>query len=281
MESSGCTFIRMALYFSSPRPSGFFPLRWPVTAGARLPVLLAALVLIGFPAQSPARKAKTLQKATLVEVASYIPCIDGCSRFTDPANAFCFRLDDEYLVGEGKSYLHDAKFAGMEDFAGKQLPIRFDKRHLWISPPDRSTFKIERGSLFENFKDRGCVREVHKPILAMAHAAKRPAGVPAGAFPVPGSGMGDFQPLFLWYKCSTDAAAATVACNRWYRNGEPDGMDWYCARTADGKPLEPGFLLDPVLSQVGRLVTKSGELLQHDSRERIGNQLARPSEACR
>jgi hypothetical protein len=252
-----------------------------MASGTIFLVLLAVLAFIGSAICSYARSAKKLQQATLVEVAEYIPCIDGCSRFTDPASAFCFRLGDEYLVGEGRSYLHDAKFAGMDDFAGKQLPIRFNKRFIWISPPDRSTLKIKRDSLFEKFKDAGCVREVHKPIHALAHASKRPASVSADAFAVAGSGTGDFQPLFLWFKCSMDASAGTVACHRWYRNGEADGMEWYCARTEDGSPVAAGFVFDPLLSQSGRLVIQTGAVLQRDNRERIGDQLARPSEACR
>jgi len=266
-------------------------------SGAILPVLLAVLVsvlvsMICAPCAS-ARPAKRFETATLVETAKYIPCSDQCSALTSPAGAFCFRLSDqggdEVLVGEGKSYLHGDKFSSLEELAGKQVLIRFSQRSLWIKPPDRATVKLRRGSLFEQFKDSGCVREVHKPILAEAYSSKRSAKIPDGAIAIAGSGKGDFQPLFLWFQCAIESDAAphgeTIACRRWYENGDSDGTDWYCAQTADGAPvaadLAASSAIDPLLSQAGRLVLKSGAVLRHDNRARTNDKLDRPGEACR
>lgn len=59
--------------------------------------------------------------ATLVEAANYLPCGDGCSALTDTASAFCFRLGDQVLVGEGRSYLHEGKFSAMEEWTASSF----------------------------------------------------------------------------------------------------------------------------------------------------------------
>ncbi len=239
---------------------------------------LAAFAALSLPICASAEKAKGYAAATLVEAANYLPCGDGCSALTDPASAFCFRQGDQILVGEGRSYLHEGKYSSMEELAGEQLQIRFSGRSIWIRTPDRPTVKIRRGSRFENFKDVGCIREVHRPILAIADASKRPAKVPAEAFALPGSGKSD---LFLWYQCALEPDKTVIACRRWYRNGDAYGKDWYCAQTMDGAPVGAVATLDPLLSQEGRLVLKAGAVLRHDNRARTNDILDRPNEACR
>lgn len=241
-------------------------------------IFTAVLVAMGFAACSSARTPKGIATVTLVETEAYIPCRDGCSATTIPARAFCFRAGDEYMVGDGRSYFHEGKFTSLEDLVGKQVPIRFKGRKVWIRPADRAAVKIQLGSLFEDFKDNGCVREVHKPILALA-AHTRPGGkVPADAIAIAGPGRGEFQPLYLWYRCGLDADA--IACRRWYRNGEPTNGDSYCAQTADGAAVGAGFAIDPLLSRAGRLVLTSGLVLRQDGRERIDGKLEKLGEAC-
>jgi hypothetical protein len=144
--------------------------------------------------------------------------------------------------------------------------------------PDGRTLKFERGSGFENFKDAGCVRAVRKPIMDEANAHRRPAKVSAYAFPLVGTGKGD---LYLWYQCDLEADKSVISCRRWYRSGEANGQDWYCARTQDGAPVAEDFELDPLLSQVGRLVLKSGGVISQDHRGRTDGRLDRPNETCR
>jgi hypothetical protein len=72
-----------------------------------------------------------------------------------------------------------------------------------------------------------------------------------------------------------------IACRKWYANGDFYGKDWYCARTVAGAPVAADFELDPLLSQEGRLVLKSGAVVQQDRRGRTNDQLDRPNEACR
>jgi hypothetical protein len=281
MGSIGCTFICMAISFRFFRRMGpSEPDRYK-TPGVLLPILLAVLVSVSCAICASARPAKGFETATLVETETYIPCGLGCSLAVEPARAFCFRLGDQVLVGEGRSYLHEGKLGSMEELAGKQVPIRVSRRSIWIRPLDGPTMRIGRGSLFENFKAAGCIAEVHKPILARANSSRRPAKIPADAVAIAGSGRGDFQPLFLWFQCALDSDAATIACRRWYGNGDSDGKDWYCARTVDGAPVGADFALDPLLSQAGRLVLKSGAVLRHDGRARTNDQLDRPGEACR
>jgi hypothetical protein len=249
-------------------------------SGAFLPILLAVLLLLSSAVCSSARSAKGTGTATLVETETYIPCRDGCSTAGEPARAFCFRLGDEFLVGEGRSYFHEDKFTRMEDLAGKQVPIRFSRRSLWIRPTDRAAVKIGRGSRFEEFKDSGCIREVHRPILALAASSRRPAKVPGDAIAIAGPGRGEFQPLFLWFQCGVDSDPSAIACRTWYRNGEPAGTDWYCAQRVDGAPVDAKLPVDPLLSRAGRLVLTSGAVLPHDSRGRINGQLEHPGVAC-
>jgi hypothetical protein len=49
----------------------------------------------------------------------------------------------------------------------------------------------------------------------------------------------------------------------------------------DGAPVAAEFEIDPLLSQEGRLVLKSGAVVQQDHRARTNDQLDRPGEACR
>lgn len=281
IESIGCTFICMAVPLCFFRRMGPSELDRYKTSGAWLPILLAVLVSMSCAICASARPAKGFETATLVEAAEYIQCNGGCPALANPSSAFCFRLGDQVLVGEGRSYLHEGRFGNMEDFAGKQIPIRVSRRSIWIRLSDGPTLRIGRGSLFENFKDAGCVREVHKPILAHANSSRRPAKIPADAVAIAGSGRGDFQPLFLWFQCALDSDKATIGCQRWYKNGDSREKDWYCAQTVDGAPVGADFDLDPLLSQDGRLVLKSDAVLRHDNRVRTNGVLDRPSEACR
>ncbi len=244
-------------------------------------IVLAAFAVLNLTVSASAKGTKGFAAATLVEAANYLPCGHGCSALAASDSAFCFQTGDQVLVGEGRSYLREGKFSGLEDLAGKQLQIRFNGRHLWIRTPAGSTVRLRRGSRFENFQNAGCIREVHRPILAAAYAEKRPAKVPADAFALPGSGKGDYPSLFLWYECNLQPDKATIACRRWYRNGDAYSMDWYCARTVAGAPVGAVAALDPLLSMEGSLVLKSGVALQHDHRARTDGQLDRPGEDCR
>jgi hypothetical protein len=284
MQSARCTFIRMTVFRCS-HPSPRFPAPKqtliPEIPTAHLAILFALLVVFSSTTSSWAKTAKVVDTATLVETASYIPCGDGCSLTLQPARAFCFKMGDEYLVGEGRSYLHEGKFAGFEDLAGKQLPIRLNRRFLWVKPPDHGELKIERGSLFEGFKTTGCVAEVHRPILHQANSTHRPVKVPSDAIAIAGPDRGEFRPLYLWFQCGLNAAASTLDCREWYKSGETAPPDWYCARTVNGDPVPANFALDPLLSQAGKLVLQSGAALQHDNRARTNGILDRPAETCR
>lgn len=242
-----------------------------------LPVIALAACLSAS-LYASAREAKQFSAATLVEAANYLPCGENCPAMAEAATAFCFRAGDQALVGEGRSFLHEGKFSSLEEFAGQQLQVRTSRRFLWIKTPDGVVKKINRGSQFEKFKDLGCIRAVHQPIMDAAYAEKRPAKVPSAAFPLAGSGKDD---LFLWYECALDPDKTTISCQQWYKNGDVFGKEWYCAQTMDGAPVGAVATLDPLLSQVGRLVLKSGAVLRHDNRGRTGDALDRPSEACR
>jgi hypothetical protein len=287
MRFIGCTFIRMTVSsfrclltrFRVPGPAKTVAI--PCRRAACLPSLLALLILTGSATCSFARSAKPIDPATLIETETYIPCADGCSLTLEPARAFCFKVGDQFLVGEGRSYLHEGKFTSFDDLAGKQLGLRSSRRSLWIRPPDRGEVKIVRGSLFEGFKNTGCVAEVHRPILRGANASRRPQKVPADAIAIAGPDKGEFRPLYLWLQCGFDVSASTIDCREWYKSGEAAPPDWYCARTTDGTPVSVGFSLDPLLSQAGKLVLQSGAVLQHDNRGRTDGQLDRPGEACR
>jgi len=272
MESSN--FNRMMQSFNSIQFKGICDARKCCWRWA----LMAVVVWVALSMNASARSAKSFSTATLVAAADYLPCGEGCSALANQASAFCFRVGDQTLVGEGSSYLHEGKFAGAKEFAGKQIQLRFSRRSIWIKPPDSSVMKLSRGSQFENFQDAGCIREVRKPLLAAANAHRRPAKVPGTAFALAGTGKGD---RYLWYQCDLDSDKAEIACRSWYRNGDLLGRDWYCARTAAGEPVKADFELDPLLSQVGRLVLLSGEVVPRDHRGRTSGILDRPNEACR
>jgi len=256
----------------------------PVHPAARS-LLLRLVSLAGFAALAltvcAARSAKGTTAATLVEAADYMPCGNDCTGFASPVSAVCLHLGDEAIIAEAENYLHNRRTSWIEDLVGKQVRIRYSKRSLWIVPSDRAAAKLHRGSGFEGFKDPGCTREVHKPILAEAYAAKRPSSIPADAFALAGSGRGEYPALFLWFQCNLDADGRTITCRRWYRDGVADSTDWFCANTAEGAKVGTKFPIDPLLSQASRLVSTSGALLQHDNRSRTNGKLDFPNEACR
>jgi len=243
--------------------------------------LLAAVASMGCALSASGRPAKEFQTARLVEAAEYIPCADACSPFESPASAFCFHVDDEFMVGEEKSVKHKARSASTDDLSGKEVSIRSSSHFIWVQSADGPSVKLKRGSLYEGFKERGCIAEVHKPILAHAKASSRSVKIPDDAIAIAGSGRGDFQPLYLWFECIRDSDLATIGCARWYGNGDSDGKEWYCARTMDGAPVGPNFAIDPLQSLSGRFVLTSGGVLQYDNRARTNDKLDRPGEACR
>jgi hypothetical protein len=241
-------------------------------------IVFAACAALSLTVCASAREAKNFSAATIVEAADYLPCGNGCSEHAEPASAFCFRQGDQVVVGDGRSFLHEKKFSGLEELAGKQVQIRFSRRFVWARQPDGATMRLERGSTYENFRDAGCIRAVRKPIIDAAYAHKRPGKVPTYAFALAGSGKGD---LYLWFQCDLNPDKSVIACQRWYRNGDPYGKDWYCARTVEGAPVAAEFEVDQLLSQEGRLVLKSGAVVQQDHRGRTNDLLDRPGEACR
>jgi hypothetical protein len=244
-------------------------------------LLLCVLGAMSVAVCASARPAKGFETATLVEAAQYIPCQDSCFALDQPASAFCFRVGDDFVVAEQKGYLHELKSAGTDDLSGKQADIKVGSHFISVHLADHPSMRLNRGSLYEGFKEKGCIVEVHNPILAHANASHRSPRIPDDAMAIAGSGRGDFQPLYLWFECIRDAAGANIACERFYGNGDSDGKDWYCTQTEDGQPVGPNYAIDPMLSLAGRLVLTSGAVLQHDNRARTNDQLDRPGEACR
>ena len=241
-------------------------------------IILATCAVPSLSASVFTREAKEYSAATLMEAANYQPCRNGCSERAEPATAFCFRQGTQIIVGDGSSYLHEKKFTGLEELAGKQVQIRLSQRFVWVMLPGGPAMKLGRGSTYENFKDAGCIREVRRPIIDAAYAHRRPGKVPSYAFAMAGTGKGD---LYLWFQCDLSPDKSVIACQRWYRDGTPYGKDWYCARTVDGTLVAVDFEIDPLLSQEGRLVLKSGAVVQQDHRARTNDVLDRPGEACR
>jgi len=241
-------------------------------------IALGACAALSLTPCALAKGAKDYSAATLVETAEYQPCRNGCSAKAEPVSAFCIRQGDQVMVADGISFLHEKKFSDLEELAGKQVQIRFSRRFVWVMPPDGKAMRLERGSTYENFRDAGCIREVRRPIIDGAYMHKRPGKVPTYAFALAGTGKGD---LYLWFQCDLSSDKSVIACQRWYRDGAPYGKDWYCARTLDGAPVAAEFEVDQLLSQEGRLVLKSGAVVQQDHRARTNDVLDRPGEACR
>jgi len=276
MGSSNVKSMKQSL-LSSRFQRFFVPGRGPAPRSFLL-ILFAVCAGLSLPLFSFAREARSFAPATMVEAADYIPCDNGCSANAEPASAFCFKQGEEFVVGEGRSYLHENKFSPLEELAGKQVQIRYSNRYVWVKQADGTVVKLEHNSEYQNFRDAGCVREVRKPIIEGAYLRKRPARVPQYAFVLAGSGKDD---LYLWFQCDLSADKSVIACQRWFRNGDYYGKDWYCARTLDGAPVAADFEIDPLLSQEGKLVLKSGGVVQRDHRARTDDVLDRPKEACR
>jgi hypothetical protein len=281
MRAAGCTFISMAGPSLSLSISRFrTPSRRKSPAALRL-LLIAMLIAMCGAFSASAWASNDFEPATLVEAAQYIPCSDACSVFDSPVGAYCFRVGGRVVVGENSGSIRGEKLSGPDDMDGMQVSLRFSRWFIWMKSPDGSSLRLKRGSLFEGFTHNACVAEVHKPILAHAGAVRKKAKVPYDAIAIAGSGRGDFQPLFLWYQCAMESDQAGIGCQRWYVNGDSAGKDWYCAQTENGASVGATFNIDQLLSQAGRLVLTSGEVLQHDNRGRTNDKLDRPGESCR
>jgi len=277
---------RRTLCRQSPRGCTFIPMESRVSFS---PLLRAGLCMVALAASTAwhwpvaghtAKQPRSNETATLIEAGSYVPCGERCSLVQSPASAFCFRLGAEVLVADGSSYLHEGKFAGVEDLTGKPMPVRLSGRSIWVTQPDGTTVKLKYGSQFEGFHDSSCVAAVNEPILARANRHGPPGRVPSDALAIAGSGKGALPPVYLWFDCVMEAGGGTIGCDRWNHKGRSAGKDWYCARTLDGGHVEGALALDPLLSRDGRLVLKSGGVLLHDGRGRVDGQLERPGEAC-
>lgn len=97
-----------------------------------LMIFIAACTALNLTPCASARNAKEFSAATLVETADYQPCRNGCSENAEPASAFCFRQGDQVLVADGRSFRHEKKFSSLEEYAGKQVQIRFSQRFVWV-----------------------------------------------------------------------------------------------------------------------------------------------------
>jgi hypothetical protein len=225
------------------------------------------------------------QTAKLVEAVEWEPCDYYCYMFNHPATEYCFQVNGQALVGERRGFLWlgESDDESMRSFAGKEVSIRYDTNTIWIERIGHSPLKIKRGSIFEGFKDNGCLIEVHKPKLVLAAASKRPANVPADAFAIAGKQTGDFQSqtVFLWFECKMSKDADTIDCKKWFPRGTPVGVDRYCARTTQGDAVPADFEIDWLASRQGRIVLKRGGVLGLDNRGRTNDELHHPGEACR
>ena len=181
-------------------------------------------------------------------------------------------------AGEGHSYLHGRKFSALEDLSGKQLRFASSGGACGCKTAGWTGIKLSRGSLYENFKSPGCIRAVHQAYPYGGQRREAPRQVPADVFPLASSNYID---RFYWYQCALDGDQTEIVCQSWYPNGDLHGKDFFCARTLAGEPVGAVATLDPLLSETGRLVLKSGIVVRHDNRSRTNDVLDRPNEACR
>src|ERR1035437_1913285 len=105
-------------------------------------IFIAACTALSLPLLPFAREAKEYSAATLVEAANYQPCRNGCSEHAEPATAFCIRQGNQIVVGDGSSYLHEKKFTGLEELAGKRFKIRLTQRFVWFIRPEGRAIKL-------------------------------------------------------------------------------------------------------------------------------------------
>jgi hypothetical protein len=236
--------------------------------------------LLSFPIRLFAEVDKQYQAAKLVEAKEYSACDYQCAPFNHPVTAYCFRSGDLTLIGERGTILGETNASSMRDFSGKKVQIRFDPTSIWINRPNHRALELKRGSVFEGFKDVGCVAEVHRAKLEIASKIGRPSNVPSDAFALAGPLTGDAKPLFRWFQCVMSADASSITCKKWGRDGSFRGVDRYCARTVAGEPVTANFEIDKLLSRDGKLILKSGYALERDERGRTNEELARPGEVC-
>lgn len=245
-----------------------------------LVIAIFVALLLCFPFRLFAEVDKQYQAAKLVEADEYSACDYQCAPFNHPTTAYCFQLGDLTLVGERGTILGETNASSMRDFSGKEVQIRLGQASIWISRADHRALELKRGSVFEGFKDKACIVEVHKAKLEIASKIGRPSNIPSDAFALAGPLTGDAKPLFRWFQCVMSADASSINCRKWGRDGSFRGVDRYCARTVAGEPVSANFEIDKLLSRDGRLVLKTGYALERDERGRINEGLARPGEVC-
>ena len=218
-----------------------------------------------------------IEKARVVEVARYQHCGQECVERADPTTTICLRQGSETLVAEAR----DKHLTDIDSLVGKELSFRSGRYSMSLLLPDGPSVKMSWTAHYEGYHDLGCVAAVHRWILDEAARQHRPSSVPTTAIAIPGPGLGEAHPLYLYYACSLNPAGSELLCQRWRPNGKPENNDWYCPRSSDGKPVAADFSIDPLTSQAGRLRLKSGLSLIHDNRSRYEGKLDRPNEECR
>jgi len=242
--------------------------------------IFAGLVMLSFMFSVSAKSEERFEIATLVEAEEYSPCDCECAPFNHPTTAYCFRARDGFVVGERATLLGESNAASMRDSAGKEVPIRLDHSSISIRRINDTELQVRRGSFFEHFKDAGCIAVVHTQKLAVANRSKRPANIPADAFPLASMRSSGNGPVFRWFQCAMSSDSTAITCRKWDPHGEVAGVDRYCARTSQGALVMAEFDIDHLASREGRLILKSGAVLQRDDRGRINDELMRPGEAC-
>jgi hypothetical protein len=220
-----------------------------------------------------------VQTGQLLEATEYSACDYHCAPFNRPTTAYCIQVGSETLVGERASILGESDSDSLRSLVGQEVTFRNDPKFIWLLAPGRSGLKIQRGSLFEQFKENRCIAAVHKPILAAALADLRPSGVPPNAFAL--AARGETAPHYRWFQCSLNSEESGIVCKKWDPKGVWNGVDRYCARTREGDPVHDNFEIDHLLSREGRIILKSGQRLLTDDRGRVNDQLMRPEEPCK
>jgi hypothetical protein len=242
-------------------------------------VILAILSTSLTPTQAqPTASSGGVRAAKLLEAMEYSACDYNCAPFNRPTTSYCFQDGDEILVGERVSILGETPTKSMRNRVGQDVTIRYDSSFIWLTGTDHSELKIKRGSFSEHFKDTRCVAEVHKPKVDFAKRFKRPADLPADAFPL--AAEGGTKPPFRWFQCSLTPDASDITCKKWDFKGIWNGVDRYCARTTQGDQVYAGFEVDHLISREGQIVLASGETLERDERGRESDKLMRPGEPC-
>jgi hypothetical protein len=100
--------------------------------------------------------AKQYQQAKFVEYSTFSPCHHDCQPFDVVYFNFCFRVENEFLIGRTYAWKWEYDPSKMESLQSKEVSVRFDADYIWVVRTDGKELRLKRLKSSTHFMDSAC-----------------------------------------------------------------------------------------------------------------------------